>query len=133
MKPRLCPAAGRCRQLDRQISTQFYERTALSRNKAAMLRKSGKPDAGAAVSHDEEIKDPFVLEFLGLNDEYFGVRFGGRSYLGGARPRDDEFGRKSGRKVLKQFISSLIPVIKEVEPRGFEPLTSAMPLRRSTN
>jgi predicted nuclease of restriction endonuclease-like (RecB) superfamily len=27
------------RQLDRQIGTQFYERTALSRNKAAMLRR----------------------------------------------------------------------------------------------
>jgi len=58
------------RQLDRQISTQFYERTALSRNKAAMLRKSGKPEAGDAVSPDEEIKDPLVLEFLGLKDEY---------------------------------------------------------------
>ena len=58
------------RQLDRQISTQFYERTALSRNKAAMLRKAGKSEAGDAVSPDEEIKDPFVLEFLGLKDEY---------------------------------------------------------------
>ena len=58
------------RQLDRQISSQFYERTALSRNKAAMLRKAGKPEAGDAVSSDEEIKDPFVLEFLGLKDEY---------------------------------------------------------------
>ena len=58
------------RQLDRQISTQFYERTALSRNKTAMLRKAGKPEARDAVSPDEEIKDPFVLEFLGLKDEY---------------------------------------------------------------
>lgn len=58
------------RQLDRQISSQFYERTALSRNKAAMLRKSGKREAGDTVSPDEEIKDPFVLEFLGLKDEY---------------------------------------------------------------
>jgi predicted nuclease of restriction endonuclease-like (RecB) superfamily len=58
------------RQLDRQISSQFYERTAMSRNKAAMLRKSGQPEAGDAVSPDEEIKDPFVLEFLGLKDEY---------------------------------------------------------------
>lgn len=58
------------RQLDRQISTQFYERTALSRNKAAMLAKSAKIQAGDAVSPDEEIKDPFVLEFLGLKDEY---------------------------------------------------------------
>ena len=58
------------RQLDRQISTQFYERTALSRNKAAMLRKSGKPEAGDAVTADEEIRDPLMLEFLGLKDEY---------------------------------------------------------------
>src|SRR6266581_1587310 len=29
------------RQLDRQIASQFYERTALSRDKAAMLRKAG--------------------------------------------------------------------------------------------
>jgi predicted nuclease of restriction endonuclease-like (RecB) superfamily len=58
------------RQLDRQISSQFYERTALSRNKAAMLRKSAQTAHGDTVSPDEEIKDPFVLEFLGLKDEY---------------------------------------------------------------
>ena len=58
------------RQLDRQISSQFYERTALSHNKATMLKKSGKREARDAMSPDEEIKDPFVLEFLGLKDEY---------------------------------------------------------------
>jgi predicted nuclease of restriction endonuclease-like (RecB) superfamily len=58
------------RQLDRQISSQFYERTALSHDKATMLKKSGKREAGDAMSPDEEIKDPFVLEFLGLRDEY---------------------------------------------------------------
>jgi predicted nuclease of restriction endonuclease-like (RecB) superfamily len=58
------------RQLDRQISTQFYERTALSRNKAAMLKKGSKPLPEDAVIPEEEIKDPFVLEFLGLKDEY---------------------------------------------------------------
>jgi predicted nuclease of restriction endonuclease-like (RecB) superfamily len=30
------------RQLDRQINSQFYERTALSKNKAAMLSKGQK-------------------------------------------------------------------------------------------
>ena len=34
------------RQLDRQISTQFYERTALSRNKVSMLKKAGKAEPG---------------------------------------------------------------------------------------
>jgi predicted nuclease of restriction endonuclease-like (RecB) superfamily len=58
------------RQLDRQISTLFYERTALSRNKAAMLKKGQKPMPEDAVSQEEEIKDPLVLEFLGLKDEY---------------------------------------------------------------
>ena len=58
------------RQLDRQISTQFYERTLLSKNKFAMLKKGEKPIAGDFVSPEEEIKDPFVLEFLGLKDEY---------------------------------------------------------------
>lgn len=58
------------RQLDRQISVQFYERTVLSRNKAAMLKKGGKALPEDTVTPEEEIKDPFVLEFLGLKDEY---------------------------------------------------------------
>ena len=58
------------RQLDRQINTQFYERTALSRNKAALLGEGGRARPGDSVPPEEEIKDPFVLEFLGLKDEY---------------------------------------------------------------
>jgi predicted nuclease of restriction endonuclease-like (RecB) superfamily len=58
------------RQLRRQMDSQFYERTALSRNKAAMLAKGVKPRPGDAVSADEEIRHPLVLEFLGLRDEY---------------------------------------------------------------
>lgn len=58
------------RQLDRQISSKFYERTALSRNKAAMLEKGSRPAPGDAVAPEEAIKDPYVLEFLGLKDEY---------------------------------------------------------------
>ena len=58
------------RQLDRQISSQFYERTALSRNKVSMLKKAGKAEPGDLLTPEEEIKDPFVLEFLGLRDEY---------------------------------------------------------------
>ncbi len=58
------------RQLDRQISSQFYERTALSKNKVAMLRKSGQVQPDERLSAEEEIKDPFVLEFLGLKGEY---------------------------------------------------------------
>src|SRR5438093_6260597 len=58
------------RQLDRQIASQFYERTAASRNKNAMLRKGAAARAGDSISADEEVRDPLVLEFLGLKDEY---------------------------------------------------------------
>lgn len=58
------------RQLNRQINSQFYERTLLSRNKVAMLRKSSEPTDDDLVTPEEEIKDPLVLEFLDLKDEY---------------------------------------------------------------
>jgi len=58
------------RQLDRQIQSQFYERTALSRNKAAMLEKGARPRVDEAPSAEQDVKDPYVLEFLGLKDEY---------------------------------------------------------------
>lgn len=58
------------RQLDRQIDSQYYERTALSKNKSAMLAKGAKDKPGEAATPEEEIKDPYVLEFLGLRDEY---------------------------------------------------------------
>src|SRR5206468_33484 len=58
------------RQLDRQIGSQFYERTALSRNKSAMLRKGSLASAEDSLSADEEVRDPLILEFLGLKDEY---------------------------------------------------------------
>lgn len=58
------------RQLDRQIASQFYERTALSRNKAAMLTKGATTKPGDTVQTDNALKDPYVLEFLNLKDEY---------------------------------------------------------------
>jgi predicted nuclease of restriction endonuclease-like (RecB) superfamily len=58
------------RQLDRQVSSQFYERTALSHNKAAMLEKGEVAEPGDAITPEQAIKDPFVLEFLNLRDEY---------------------------------------------------------------
>lgn len=57
-------------QLDRQIQSQFYERTLLSKNKAGMLAKGQVAEPGDALSPDEAIKNPFVLEFLDLKDEY---------------------------------------------------------------
>jgi len=58
------------RQLDRQIGSQFYERTALSKDKAAMLVKGLMAKPEDAVAPNEAIKDPYVLEFLDLKDEY---------------------------------------------------------------
>jgi predicted nuclease of restriction endonuclease-like (RecB) superfamily len=58
------------RQLDRQIESLFYERTALSKNRAAMLGKGAASKPGDALTPEEEIKDHFVLEFMGLKDEY---------------------------------------------------------------
>lgn len=58
------------RQLDRQVNSQFYERVALSRNKAAMLEKGEVAEPGDAITPEQAIKDPFVLEFLNLKDEY---------------------------------------------------------------
>jgi predicted nuclease of restriction endonuclease-like (RecB) superfamily len=56
--------------LDRQIGSQFYERIALSQNKAAMLGKAENSELSDLVTAEEAIKDPFVLEFLNLKDEY---------------------------------------------------------------
>jgi predicted nuclease of restriction endonuclease-like (RecB) superfamily len=58
------------RQLDRQISTLFYERTLLSKNKAVMLKKGMAVRSEDIVSAEQEIKDPTILEFLNLKDEY---------------------------------------------------------------
>ncbi|MCD9120225.1 YhcG family protein [Cupriavidus sp. UGS-1] len=58
------------RQLARQINSQFYERALLSRNKAGMLKGATVAETDDLVTAEEAIKDPFVLEFLGLKDEY---------------------------------------------------------------
>ncbi len=57
------------RQLNRQINSMFYERTALSKNKDAMLAKSSETEPAGHISPVEAIRAPFVLEFLGLKDE----------------------------------------------------------------
>lgn len=58
------------RQLDRQIGSQFYERTALARSKSAMLENGATSKPGDLLTPEQAIKDPFVLEFLNLKDEY---------------------------------------------------------------
>ena len=58
------------RQIDRQISSQFYEGTALSRNKAAMPKRGQRERPEDIVLPQEEVKDLSVLKFLDLKDEY---------------------------------------------------------------
>lgn len=54
------------RQLDRQIQTRFYERTALSKNKTKALQRD-RDHVGDAP--EPPFKDPYVLEFANLKDE----------------------------------------------------------------
>jgi predicted nuclease of restriction endonuclease-like (RecB) superfamily len=58
------------RQLDRQIGTQFFERTAHSKQQAVMLARGQKAKPEDAVSVQDEVRDPYSLEFLNLKDEY---------------------------------------------------------------
>jgi predicted nuclease of restriction endonuclease-like (RecB) superfamily len=58
------------RQLDRQVGTLYYQRTALAKSKARLLAAGPKPRPEDAVSVEEEIKSPYVLEFLNLRDDY---------------------------------------------------------------
>lgn len=58
------------RQLDRQISTQFFERTAHSRQPAAMRARGQRRRPEDAVSVEDMVRDPYLLEFLNLKDEY---------------------------------------------------------------
>ena len=53
------------RQLDRQIATLFYDRSLRSRK--SLVAAENPEDR---TTPEEEIRDPFVLEFLGLRDEY---------------------------------------------------------------
>ena len=56
------------RQLDRQMQSLLYERTALSKRKQSVLSKANASET--ALRPVDEFKDPYVLEFLDLKDEY---------------------------------------------------------------
>jgi hypothetical protein len=59
------------KQLERQMNSQFYERTALSKTRPRCWSKGRRRLPEDKVSADEEIRNPlFLLEFLGLKDEY---------------------------------------------------------------
>jgi predicted nuclease of restriction endonuclease-like (RecB) superfamily len=56
------------RELDRQIQSLLYERTALSKRKLSVIAKAH--EKSLTLRPEDEIKDPYILEFLGLKDEY---------------------------------------------------------------
>jgi len=58
------------RQLDRQISTQFYERAVRSKHPHPLIARGQTPKEEDTVSVEEEVRDPYLLEFLNLKDEY---------------------------------------------------------------
>lgn len=53
------------RELDRQINSLLFERVALSKDKIAVLECA----KGEIAKPEEQIKDPYVLEFLNLKEE----------------------------------------------------------------
>ncbi|MHB8764900.1 MAG: PDDEXK nuclease domain-containing protein [Deferrisomatales bacterium] len=56
------------RALDRQIHSFYYERLLMSRDKAPVVEEMEEKTAPLAATPRDFIKDPYVLEFLGLQD-----------------------------------------------------------------
>ena len=52
------------RQLQRQIGSLLFERTGLSKDKAAVIRRANRQESAAPVV--DLLRDPYVLEFTGL-------------------------------------------------------------------
>ena len=52
------------RQLQRQIETLLYERTALSTNKKSVIERARKQEPPESI--EDLIRDPYILEFAGL-------------------------------------------------------------------
>lgn len=56
------------RQLQRQIGSLLYERTALSTNKRAVIERTRKQERPESIT--EMMRDPYILEFTGLNERH---------------------------------------------------------------
>ena len=56
------------RELNRQINSMLFERIALSKNKKEVLKMAEK---GHIIESGKDlIKEPYILEFLGISEEY---------------------------------------------------------------
>jgi predicted nuclease of restriction endonuclease-like (RecB) superfamily len=56
------------RVLDRQINSLYFERLKMSRDKKPVIREMQEKTASLVPAPHDFIKDPYVLEFLGLKD-----------------------------------------------------------------
>ena len=56
------------RTLERQINSLYYERLLASRNKKPVIKEMKEKTAPLARTPQDFIKDPYVLEFLGMPD-----------------------------------------------------------------
>jgi predicted nuclease of restriction endonuclease-like (RecB) superfamily len=56
------------RALERQINSLYYERLIMSKDKAPVREEMQKKTAPLAPSPEDFIRDPYILEFLGLPD-----------------------------------------------------------------
>jgi len=56
------------RVLERQINSLYYERLKMSRDKKPVIEEMQEKTAPLAAKPQDFIKDPYVLEFLGLKD-----------------------------------------------------------------
>jgi predicted nuclease of restriction endonuclease-like (RecB) superfamily len=57
------------RELQRQISSLLYERTGLSRDKQAVIERARRQASDARLQISDLIRDPYVLEFVGLAEQ----------------------------------------------------------------
>ncbi len=57
------------RELQRQISSLLYERTGLSTDKRATVERARRQASEARVQISDLIRDPYVLEFVGLAEQ----------------------------------------------------------------
>jgi len=56
------------RQLERQINSFYYERLLASKNRLPVKREADERANQLKAAPEEQIKDPYVLEFLGLRE-----------------------------------------------------------------
>ncbi len=63
-------SAWSVRQLDRQISTQFFERVKASADPERLLAAARQPQPPDPLELKHHLRDPYLLEFLDLKDEY---------------------------------------------------------------